>query len=83
MEKEKLCPLNNMEPCIKEKCAWYFPYSAIAEQGLLKASTDFKSSLDVMCAVNIGVASTLQLLVSDQLNAALLAQGQDKSSETA
>ncbi len=69
MSTEKLCPLNNMEPCVGKKCAWYLSdTAAIAAQGNLSAMAGFEDVSAVSCAINITAFTTLQLCANIQLD---------------
>ena len=69
---EKLCPLNNMEPCIGKKCAMYLdvtinPQSSLKDGQTLSITTSAKKIFNPPCALTISAYSSfhahaLQLL---------------------
>lgn len=81
MKPEKLCPFNNMSPCIKKQCALYMPDVAVATAKGKKISIDVEETMLVSrCAIAVTGASTLLLCASDSLEGALRDQQEDNIS---
>ena len=71
MMAKKLCPLNNMQPCIGKKCVMYLDLtklSATADTGIPeKKFSEFERLLQPPCALAVqGAASIIAILSSTQ-----------------
>ncbi len=69
MEKEKLCPLNKMNPCIGKECALYMPAVAIGREGTNHIEIDVEDMLVGRCAIAVGAASNLLQYAANTLDA--------------